>query len=591
MSPPPFLTSLLTHAAEAIVVTDLQWQVTEFAGRAEDLYECSREAAVGQHWLTFASKVFPPAAVRDLTGQLADGTAARAALHLSRPDDHWVDVDLHVAPLKDTSGQPTGWLAVARDVTGDRALELLRTREREMDGVFHALAQGIVLMSADGRVVGCNPAAERILGLTRAQMEGRTSFDPRWGCIHEDGTPYPPETHPSMVTLRTGVPVRDAVMGVARPDGTFAWITIDAVPLGQADSGSFAVAVTFTDITAMKQAEHRERDARHRLSLVMEGSTDGFWDWHIPSGHVTFSERWCEMLGYVPAEVEPDVSTRDRLVHPDDMPTVTAVLELHLRGDSPLYECEHRVRHRDGHWVWVLDRGKVVERDADGRPIRAAGTRTDITARKDAERRLHESEARLRSVMQALSEAVSLTDLRTGRLALVNRRYAEIAGLGDHELLNVDASEVLARVHPDDRAAKEARLQQAMAGEDTGEPLDYRCLVGDAYRWFSETQTLVKDAAGTTIGVVAVKRDITERQRTGEAIRRELADSNARVHALQHRTLAEFLPICMYCKHVGDEDGQWRTLEDYISAHTSSLFSHGLCPDCLAKFISEHKIP
>jgi PAS domain S-box-containing protein len=118
---------------------------------------------------------------------------------------------------------------------------------------------------------------------------------------------------------------------------------------------------------------------KERLALALEAGSLGIWDWHIPSGRVQFGGCWASMLGYANDEIEPNVSSWERLVHPDDMPVVQAVLKKHLTGESPEYLCEHRLRKKDGTWLWVLDRGRVVNRDSKGAPIRAIGIHADVS--------------------------------------------------------------------------------------------------------------------------------------------------------------------------------------------------------------------
>ncbi|MEN9798474.1 MAG: hypothetical protein RL653_2170 [Pseudomonadota bacterium] len=121
------------------------------------------------------------------------------------------------------------------------------------------------------------------------------------------------------------------------------------------------------------------------LLTMLEASNDGFWDWNIQTGEVMFSRRWAEMLGYRLEEIEPHVRAWEHLVHPDDMAHVREVLTAHLEGHTERYETEHRVRTRDGAWKWILDRGRVVSRDSDGKPLRAVGAHVDITERKQHE--------------------------------------------------------------------------------------------------------------------------------------------------------------------------------------------------------------
>ncbi|HNJ20919.1 MAG TPA: PAS domain-containing protein, partial [Nitrospira sp.] len=122
-----------------------------------------------------------------------------------------------------------------------------------------------------------------------------------------------------------------------------------------------------------------------RMDLVVRGSEAGTWDWHIGTGQVTFNERWATMLGYQLHELEPNVGTWEQLVHPDDLPAVMEKVSAHLRGDTPLYSTEHRLKTKSGTWCWVFDSGRVVERDASGNPVRAAGIHLDISARKELE--------------------------------------------------------------------------------------------------------------------------------------------------------------------------------------------------------------
>ena len=130
------------------------------------------------------------------------------------------------------------------------------------------------------------------------------------------------------------------------------------------------------------------KESKEKLTLALEGADLGLWSWHIPSGKVDFNEQWAAMLGYQLSELDSDVSAWESLVHPDDMLHVQQVLKLHLAGNSALYETEHRCRTKSGEWLWILDRGRVVERDSAGAPIRMAGTHLDINDRKLAEERL-----------------------------------------------------------------------------------------------------------------------------------------------------------------------------------------------------------
>ena len=147
------------------------------------------------------------------------------------------------------------------------------------------------------------------------------------------------------------------------------------------------------------------RTGRERMDLALRGADLGTWDWDMRTDYVTFNERWAQMLGYTLDEVKPHESAWEELVHPDDLQSVMKNLTAHVSGTTDLYETEHRLRHKSGRWIWVLDKGRVIERDAGGKPLRACGTHLDITARKQAENHLMAYQRRLRSLAQELSLA------------------------------------------------------------------------------------------------------------------------------------------------------------------------------------------
>lgn len=141
------------------------------------------------------------------------------------------------------------------------------------------------------------------------------------------------------------------------------------------------------------------------MNLALQGADLGTWDWNIETDDVTFDGRWAQMLGYTRDEIKAHADAWKELVHPDDLRPVMETLDRHLKGVTALYETEHCLLHKSGRWVWVLDKGRVIQRDVDGKPLRACGTHLDITARKQAERSLLDYQQKLRSLASELSLA------------------------------------------------------------------------------------------------------------------------------------------------------------------------------------------
>jgi PAS domain S-box-containing protein len=135
--------------------------------------------------------------------------------------------------------------------------------------------------------------------------------------------------------------------------------------------------------------EEALKKSEERLKYALQAINDGVWDWIVPTGEVYFSPRWQTMLGYEPGELKAHYSSWENHLHPEDREKAIKALTDHVNGLTPSYETEHRLRTKDGQYIWILDRGRVVERDAAGKALRVTGTHTDITRRKQAETALH----------------------------------------------------------------------------------------------------------------------------------------------------------------------------------------------------------
>ncbi|MFT7776895.1 putative bifunctional diguanylate cyclase/phosphodiesterase [Roseateles sp.] len=184
---------------------------------------------------------------------------------------------------------------------------------------------------------------------------------------------------------------------------------------------------THTDIGARRAAEARLRDADEVWKLALESSGDGVWDWHVQAGVEFFSDRYLRLYGFEPGDVDATPEAFDARTHPDDLAQMDRDREEHFSGRSPLYRNEHRVLAKDGTWKWILSRGMVIARDAEGKPLRMVGTHTDITDRKRQEAQVWQ-QARVdtltglpnrRSLRERIERALALRAMRSEELAVM----------------------------------------------------------------------------------------------------------------------------------------------------------------------------
>lgn len=188
------------------------------------------------------------------------------------------------------------------------------------------------------------------------------------------------------------------------------------------------------EITNRKMAELELAKEKSQLSRVIEGTGAGTWEWNVQTGETVFNEEWANIIGYQLKELEPvTIETWNQHAHPDDLKKSSAALEAHFEGKTPFYQCEARMKHRDGHWVWVLDRGKVFNWTDDGKPLLMFGTHIDISEKKIREEELERLNEKLQATNSELKVFASVAshDMReplrmiSSFLSLIQKNYSD----------------------------------------------------------------------------------------------------------------------------------------------------------------------
>jgi rsbT co-antagonist protein RsbR len=263
-------------------------------------------------------------------------------------------------------------------------------------------------------------------------------------------------------------------------------------------------------LEASKLREQALRESETRLQLIVDGSDDGGWDWNIPTGESYMSPGWFRILGYEPGELPSNAETWNRVIHPEDVKGVWQTLQGFFDGRTPTYEVEHRMVHKSGKAVRIMARGKVFERDAEGRPIRMTGTIRDISGRKETEE-LRRSQALLNTLIELSPAVIHIRDL-AGRFLLANRKVEALFGLSREQVVGKVDQEIL---EPETIRALRQNDQTVIEG---GQPvwIEETLHQGGEPRTYLSIKFPLHDEHGKCFAIGGISTDITERKRAEE---------------------------------------------------------------------------
>ena len=299
-----------------------------------------------------------------------------------------------LTPVLD-SGQVTQIVGIARDMTEQKEQEQkIQQIHRQFETVMETMSAAVFLKDADGEYLVMNQACRELFNVEDQAITGLTDDDI-----------LPPDVAEKARKDDRRVIENGEVIETEETVPTAAGNTVRLTRKSPVydDDEVVALCGVSTDITEQKRREQELQRLKDQFELAVEGADLGVWDWDMTTDEVEFNEQWAEMLGYSREELEFSFDTWERLVHPDDLQSVTDALEAHIEGDTDLYSHELRMQTKDGDWKWVLTAGRVVDRNDDGTAVRAAGVHIDINDRKQAEQELQRQNNRLDEFASVIS--------------------------------------------------------------------------------------------------------------------------------------------------------------------------------------------
>ena len=397
---------------------------------------------------------------------------------------------------------------------------VLAPRDLGMGHLFESVRDAVIVADANtGSMVLWNPAAEAIFGYSTAEALGMSVEElvPDYlKARHRAGMAgYRDTGHARYIDSNTALD-----LPAVRKSGEEICVELTLSPIepvdGAAVEGRFVLAIV-RDATDRKRAEEDLRESEERYRLIARATNEAIWDSDLLADRQTWDGAFETMFGY-PLQIETNGAWWEERVHPEDRERVLSKIDSVLRGAGETWSDEYRFRRADGTYATVVDRAYVV-RDARGEPVRVIGSMMDVTQHRHAEEALRTSEAELRALLAAMTDVILVLDAEGRYLSiaptnpsLLYRPSDELVGRTLHEVMPQEQADVF--------------LEHIRRALETQRPVDteYSLRIGGQEVWFAGTVSPMQEDS-----VIYVARDITERKRVEEEVRRLNADLEDRV--------------------------------------------------------------
>ena len=516
------LSTLNMHAI--VSVTDANGCIVDVNDAFCRISAYPRDALIGQNHRIISSKEQPGEFWEDIWRNISNGTPWRGEVCNRARDGSLYWVDTFIAPFTNSDGVIEKYIAISTDVTESKvAAQNLQAALRDSDALLSTLNMHAIVSIANGagKIIDVNQAYCRISGYSRDEILSGNHK------IVATGVQSPDFLSSMWRTISSGTPWRGEVCNRTKT-GSLYWVDTFIAPFKNTNGQIEKFISIRTDITASKKAASRLANQRSALAHIIEGTNVGTWEWNVETGEMRLNERWADQVGYELNELgTPTIQTWDELTHPEDLLKAKNLMQQHFAHELSYYECENRLKHKNGHWIWVLTRGRVSSYTPLGKPEWVSGTQMDITERKTAEAELQKSTQRLLTVRDQLSKAAEVAqlgiwswDIASNEIIFNDRMYDiyEIPKPARQEKLSYELWR--SKVHPDDIGETEERLKAALEDNQVYSPVFRILSPTQGIRYIQAAGGVERDEHGKPILVTGINRDITLQYHAEETLRK-----------------------------------------------------------------------
>lgn len=384
-----------------------------------------------------------------------------------------------------TTGKSLRVSGASHDITRyTQTTEALRKSELWLRKIFESLNEAVLITSPERIIQDLNPMTERMFGYSKDEIIGKSTL-----LVHVDKDHYDRFGEKVAEASKIGE-YAEFPFEVKRKNGEIFPSHHTVTNLINDEGELLGTVSVVRDLTESKKAEERFR-------LAMEAVNDGLWDWDMTTDEVYRNTSFCSMLGYTEDEIPPGFDGWKDMIHPEDRARTLEALEGYLTGKRKIYEVEFRMQTKSGEYIWILSRGKIVDRDHNGKPIRMIGAHTDINERKEALEALSASRKTFSSIVERSADGI---------LVINHKDQVMYANDSAIELLGLDTDQLRAIPFGAPSVSAKGSIIDVIRPDGTLRDVEMRAASTD---WFSEPAHVV------------MLRDITERQRYEKAIQEE----------------------------------------------------------------------